>query len=215
MSVVGSIWVRERPWCLLPIGVSHLKSAVWVKIYREGAQVGKSNTFCIGSYCTAGSFCLLVISHCSNKKKDVSLRVYLFAKEGQVSSRPEIWPWTVLSLSAACQPVLPKLSCRNACLCIAWPLCTVLPSLFSVLRIHACSFTWQVLDYNQHWALAVVPVLLYLGLLGHGGAVPHGRGERKVWSCCCWHLLSQLACAPWLVLNTHLLAELFVWACLN
>lgn len=133
--------------------------------------MGKSNTFCIGSYCTAGSFCLLVISHCSNKKKDVSLRVYLFAKEGQVSSRPEIWPWTVLSLSAACQPVLPKLSCRNACLCIAWPLCTVLPSLFSVLRIHACSFTWQVLDCNQHWALAVVPyqssfTLAYWGMVG-------------------------------------------------
>lgn len=43
--------------------------------------------------------------------------------------------------------------------------------------------------------------------MGQDGAVPHGRGERKVWSSCCCHLLSQLACTPWLAPNSdsHLL----------
>lgn len=122
---------------------------------------------------------------------------------------------SVLPVSFSCPHFLAGLPVP--CLCIA-DSDSVLLSLFSVLRTHGWRFTCQLLDCKQPQAPAVVPALLDLGLLGLGGAVPHGRGQKKVWSCSCWHLLSQQACTLWLAPNsdTALLAELFVCAiCLS
>lgn len=201
MNMVGGVWVSKRLWCLLLTGVKPqqfltllFESAIWEKIYREGAQLGKSNLFSIGSYCTAESFCLLLIYHTAlTRKRCVSLRLYLFGKEGQISSRPEIWPWTVLvTLSAACQPLLPMLSCRNACALLlhCWP------RLCCALFVFCLENSWLQLH------LAIAGLQPTLG--PSRGTSPHWPGLTGAWwGCVSWErgeegpAIVDICCHSW------------------
>lgn len=102
------------------------------------------------------------------------------------------------------------------CLCPAFALLT--PTLLCPL----CFLSWELMAAaspgNCWTATNPGPQPWYQPSLtwAHWGMVGLClMGEGRGRSCYCWHLLSQLVCAPWLAPNsdTPLLAELFVWAC--
>lgn len=150
-------WVRGYgAYCWLELNHNSF-SPFFLKVQPGRKFTGKEHSWVnqiksIGSYCTAESFWLLLTYHTAlTRKRCVSLRLYLFGKEGQTSSRPEIDCGQFMLLSLL--PVSLFCPCFLAgmpvpCLCIADP-DFVLPSLFSALRTHGCSFTWRLLDWNQ------------------------------------------------------------------
>lgn len=131
MSVVGGVWVVRGygAYCWLELNHNSF-SPFFLKVQPGRKFTGKEHSWVnqiksIGSYCTAESFWLLLTYHTAlTRKRCVSLRLYLFGKEGQTSSRPEIDCGQFMLLSLL--PVSLFCPCFLAgmpvpCLCIADP----------------------------------------------------------------------------------------------